>query len=62
MENVLEVVPDQEALARRAAGYVAGMARAAVADHGRFSLAVSGGRTPWAMFAELAGEEVPWRR
>jgi len=61
LEQVLEVLADQEAVARRAAGYVAGMTRAAVADHGRFSLAVSGGRTPWAMFAELAGEEVPWR-
>ena len=60
MEHALEVLADDEALARRAAGFVAERARAAVADHGRFRFAVSGGHTPWAMFAELAGEEVPW--
>ncbi len=36
-------------------------AGAAVADSGRFTLAVSGGKTPWAMFTQLAHEEVPWR-
>jgi 6-phosphogluconolactonase len=60
LDHVLEVLADDKVLARRAAAYVGGVARAAVADHGRFSFAVSGGRTPWAMFAELAGEEVPW--
>ena len=60
MEHVLEVLPDSRLLAQRAAEYVAGMARAAVSDHGCFSFAVSGGQTPWLMFAELAAEEVPW--
>jgi len=41
---------------------VAGRARAAVADHGRFTLAASGGHTPWAMFARLADEDMPWRQ
>ena len=36
------------------------VARASVSDHGRFTFAVSGGKTPWAMFAELAHEEVDW--
>src|SRR5262249_30344293 len=27
---------------------------------GRFAFAVSGGRTPWAMFSDLADEDVPW--
>lgn len=39
---------------------VAEAARQAVADRGQFTFAVSGGHTPWAMFAELATEEVPW--
>jgi len=51
---------DAGTVAARAASYVAGLARAAVADHGQFTFAVSGGRTPWAMFAELAGEDMPW--
>ncbi len=45
-----------------AAEFVAAQARAAVAAHGRFTFAVSGGRTPWAMFAHLADEDVPWDR
>ena len=56
------MLPAPEAVARAAAAYVAARARAAVAEHGRFGFAVSGGRTPWAMFAALAAEDVPWER
>jgi len=31
-----------------------------VAARGRFSLAVSGGQTPWRMLHALTGEDVPW--
>ena len=58
----VEVLPDPAAVARRAAAVVAERARAAVAGHGRFAFAVSGGHTPWAMFARLAEEDVPWDR
>lgn len=60
MKHDLDVMVDAGTVAARAASYVAGLARAAVADHGQFTFAVSGGRTPWAMFAELAGEDMPW--
>lgn len=60
MRHELEVMTTPEAVAHRAAGYVAQRARAAVADHGRFTFAVSGGHTPWAMFAELAGMTISW--
>ncbi len=60
MQHELEVSADAGAVAARAAKYVAGLARAAVAERGRFTFAVSGGRTPWAMFSELAGEDMPW--
>ena len=59
-EPRIEVLPDADAVARRAAEFVAERARAAAADHGRFTFAVSGGHTPWAMFAHLADEDVPW--
>jgi len=49
----VEVLPDAAAVARRGAEVVARAAAAAIDDHGRFGFAVSGGRTPWAMFAEL---------
>jgi 6-phosphogluconolactonase len=56
----IEVLPDAAAVATRAAAFVAERARASVADHDRFTFAVSGGHTPWEMFAHLADEDVPW--
>ncbi|MGH3077302.1 MAG: 6-phosphogluconolactonase [Gaiellaceae bacterium] len=57
----IEVRPDREAVAERGAERVAELARAAITDHGRFTFAVSGGNTPWAMFAHLAGA-LPWEK
>ncbi len=57
----VEVLPDAETVARRGAEVVAEQAAAAVAERGRFTFAVSGGRTPWAMFAHLAGK-LPWEK
>ncbi|HVM66932.1 MAG TPA: 6-phosphogluconolactonase [Acidimicrobiales bacterium] len=57
----LVVLPDEDALAARAAAWVADLARTTVAARGRFTFAVSGGKTPWAMFATLTqSEDVPW--
>jgi 6-phosphogluconolactonase len=56
----LVIVPDAAALASRAAAVIAGLATSCVAGHGRFRFAVSGGHTPWAMFAELTEQDVPW--
>ncbi len=56
----LEVLPDAHAVAKRAAELVHQHAILAVAQRGEFSFAVSGGRSPWLMFAELAGEDFPW--
>jgi 6-phosphogluconolactonase len=58
--RVLEVLSDEDALARRAADIVAAAAREAIEARGRFAFAVSGGRTPWVMFRDLADENVPW--
>jgi len=56
----IEVLKDADAVASRAAGIIAERARAAVAAHGRFLIAVSGGHTPWVMLSKLASEQVPW--
>jgi 6-phosphogluconolactonase len=56
----VEVFPDADAVAREAAAIVAAEARAAIAERGRFVMAVSGGRTPWLMLRALAQEDVPW--
>ena len=60
MQHELDILPDPGAVATQAAAYVAQAARTAVAARGTFTLAVSGGHTPWAMFAELATRDVPW--
>ena len=58
--RVIEVLPGEDAVARRAADIVAASAREAIEARGRFTVAASGGRTPWAMFRALADEDVPW--
>lgn len=60
MQHQLEVLAGPEAVARAGAEYVQRQAMAAVSGHGQFSFAVSGGHTPWAMFAELARMDMPW--
>src|SRR6185295_10960663 len=56
----VEVLPDAEAVARRAAALIAQEARAAAAARGRFVMATSGGATPWRTLELLASEDVPW--
>ena len=60
MRHELVTLPDASALASRAAELVAQLAKSSVADHHRFTFAVSGGHTPWAMFAELTRRDLPW--
>jgi len=57
----LEVVADEKAAARRAAELIAAAGAAAEDERNIFSLAMSGGRSPWAMLAILGEEEeMPW--
>ena len=56
----LEVLPDPQSTAERAAAIIAADARAAVAVRSKFAMAVSGGHTPWVMLRALANEDVPW--
>lgn len=60
MHHALEVFDTLEDLSTAAAHYVAERARQAVQSHGSFHFAVSGGRSPWQMFARLTGMDVPW--
>ena len=57
-----EVLDDDDAVAMRAASFIAGEARRAVAERGFFSLAVSGGHTPWKMLSSLARLALSWDR
>jgi len=58
----MEVLDDADAAARRAAAFIAENARQAAAARGRFIVAVSGGRSPWAMLRAFSDERVPWER
>ncbi len=56
----IEVLQNEAAVAERAASIIAEAARDAAATRGRFSVAVSRGRTPWVMLGLLAAKQVPW--
>jgi 6-phosphogluconolactonase len=59
----LEVVADERAAAQRAAELIADIGTVAATERGMFSLAMSGGRTPWRMLAILGDiEKMPWGR
>ena len=47
-------------VASAATAHIAARARAAVSEHGRFCLALSGGRTPWKMLERLVELDLPW--
>jgi 6-phosphogluconolactonase len=57
----IQVLEDPAAVAAGAAKFIAEEGRGAVAARGRFSLAVSGGQTPWQMLRALARLEVSWK-
>jgi 6-phosphogluconolactonase len=64
---IVRVSRDADAFADAAAAVFIESAIASVADRGRFSIALSGGSTPRAVFARLAGDEtarlkVSWRQ
>jgi 6-phosphogluconolactonase len=56
----IEVMADADAVAQRAARFIADAARDAVAARGQFTFAVSGGRTPWQMLRALGALAMPW--
>jgi 6-phosphogluconolactonase len=62
----IKVVPDATALAAEGADRWVQLASQAIAEHGRFSVALSGGHTPEAMFKLLAQDpyrsQVAWEK
>jgi 6-phosphogluconolactonase len=57
----VEVLADAASVARYSAEVIAAQARCAVEARGRFTLAVSGGRTPWLMLRALGSLDLPWK-
>src|SRR3954462_14485774 len=59
----LEIAGDEKDASRRAAELIAEAGAEAAAERDRFALAMSGGRSPWAMLAILGElDEMPWDR
>jgi 6-phosphogluconolactonase len=58
----IEVYPDSDAVAHRAAAVIGADLRAAVTSRARYVMAVSGGHTPWAMLRVLAKQQLPWEQ
>ena len=58
----IEIFADEESTARAAAERIAAESIAAVANHGKFIMAVSGGHSPWIMLRVLADLDLPWDR
>lgn len=58
----IEIFPNAATVARKGAAFVASCARSAVTERGVFTVAVSGGHTPWQMLEGLAKEKLPWDR
>ena len=59
---VTKSVADAEAAAGEAARVIEIAAAAAINDHGSFSLAVSGGKTPWRTLEILADSSMNWSK
>lgn len=58
----IEIHDDGAAVARAGARFVLAAAERAIAARGAFLFAVSGGRTPWQMMAELARTDLDWTK
>jgi 6-phosphogluconolactonase len=57
-----EIFPHAEQVAVRAAAYLEQLIREALTHQKSFSLAISGGRTPWEMLKILSKADLPWQR
>lgn len=60
MRLKIHIEPDADTLALEAAAWIGEQARRAIGERGQFSLALSGGRGPHALFEALTREKVDW--
>ena len=58
----VEILADDDAVARSAASFIAECAHQAVRERGRFTLALSAVRSPRTLLRELALQPMPWSR
>src|SRR5262245_34488289 len=58
----IEILADSDEVARKGSEIIAAAARTVVNERGRFTVALSGGRTSWQMLSGLSRQDVPWRK
>lgn len=58
----LKILQSADEVARQAALFIADLIKENIAKKGFFTLAISGGRTPWEMIKILAQENLPWEK
>ena len=58
----IRILDDAPAVAREAARFLVDAGDRAIAARGRFSLALSGGSTPWQMLGHLEAGDLQWER
>ncbi len=61
MKPEIVVLPDPAAVTREAAERFVALARSALAAHGRFTVALSGGSTPQPLYEQLATQPLDWQ-
>lgn len=57
-----EIFPSADQVAKEAAAYIEQLIRETLAHKKSFSMAISGGRTPWEMLKILSKADLPWQR
>jgi 6-phosphogluconolactonase len=57
-----EIFPSADQVAERAAAYIEQLIRETLLEKKTFSMAISGGRTPWEMLKILSKASLPWTR
>lgn len=60
--ETLKVLDTPENVASAAAVYIGELAQHCISERGRFSIALSGGTTPWQMLRSLSGQAHDWDR
>ncbi|MBF2027180.1 MAG: 6-phosphogluconolactonase [Oscillatoriales cyanobacterium C42_A2020_001] len=60
MQKTVEILPDKAALTMRALELILAQAQNAIAERGRFTIALSGGSTPKPIYEKLAEQDLPW--
>jgi 6-phosphogluconolactonase len=60
MNKKLEILPDQAALVARALELILSKIETAIAERGRFTIALSGGSTPKPLYEAIASSKLPW--